>query len=134
MFVLEFAGEGAKARDEGVVARVMGHGDTGAVGRVEVAGPVVVLSMRHPNEYYTGGAEPDGVWWNPAGLFGLETGNTISTKDFYRLYEGYSPIPKTSSRGTRARRTAPPASTSPSAPTRASPHSGPLRDLSSART
>ena len=49
------------------------------------------LSMRHPNEYYTGGAEPDGVWWNPAGLFGLKTGNTISTKDFYRLYEGYSP-------------------------------------------
>ena len=49
------------------------------------------LSMRHPNEYYTGGAEPDGVWWDPAGLFGLETGNTISTKDFYRLYEGYSP-------------------------------------------
>ena len=48
-------------------------------------------SMRHPNEYYTGGAEPDGVWWNPAGLFGLENGNTISAKDFYRLYEGYSP-------------------------------------------
>ena len=48
-------------------------------------------SMRHPNEYYTGGAEPDGVWWNPAGLFELKTGNTISTKDFYRLYEGCSP-------------------------------------------
>ena len=48
-------------------------------------------SMRHPNEYYTGGAEPDGIWWNPAGLFGLENGNTISAKDFYRLYEGYSP-------------------------------------------
>ena len=47
--------------------------------------------MRHPNEYYIGGTEPDGVWWNPAGLFGLETGNTISAKDFYRLYEGYSP-------------------------------------------
>ena len=45
-------------------------------------------SMRHPNEYYTGGAEPDGVWWDPGGLFGLKTGTTISTKDFYRLYEG----------------------------------------------
>ena len=21
-------------------------------------------SIRHPNEYYTGGAEPNGVWWD----------------------------------------------------------------------
>ena len=27
-------------------------------------------SFRHPNEYYTAGEEPDGVWFNPKGLFG----------------------------------------------------------------
>ena len=42
VFVLEFAGEGAKACDEGVVARVMGNGDAGAVCGLEVAGPVFV--------------------------------------------------------------------------------------------
>ena len=31
-------------------------------------------SFRHPNEYYTAGEEPDGTWFNPAGLFGLEDG------------------------------------------------------------
>ena len=28
-------------------------------------------SFRHPNEYYTAGEEPDGVWFNPNALFGL---------------------------------------------------------------
>ena len=27
-------------------------------------------SFRHPNEYYTAGEEPDGVWFNPEGLLG----------------------------------------------------------------
>ena len=27
-------------------------------------------SFRHPNEYYIAGEEPDGVWFNPNGLFG----------------------------------------------------------------
>ena len=33
-------------------------------------------SFRHPNEYYTAGEEPDGVWFNPTGLFGLADGGT----------------------------------------------------------
>ena len=32
-------------------------------------------SYRHPNEYYTAGEEPDGTWFNPKGLFGLEDGD-----------------------------------------------------------
>ena len=42
VFVFEPGGEGAKARDERVVAGVMRDGDAGAVGRVEVGGPVLV--------------------------------------------------------------------------------------------
>ncbi len=48
-------------------------------------------SFRHPNEYYTAGEEPDGVWFNPAGLLGLENGGKIDSADFQRLYNGFSP-------------------------------------------
>ena len=43
------------------------------------------------NGYYTGGGEPDGIWWNPAGLLGLQHGATVGTDAFYRLCDGFSP-------------------------------------------
>ena len=48
-------------------------------------------SFRHPNEYYTAGEEPDGVWFNPAGLLGLESGGKVDSGDFHRLYNGFAP-------------------------------------------
>ena len=48
-------------------------------------------SFRHPNEYYTAGEEPDGVWFNPAGLLGLENGGKVDSGDFHRLYHGFAP-------------------------------------------
>ena len=48
-------------------------------------------SFRHPNEYYTAGEEPDGVWFNPAGLLGLENGGKVDSGDFHRLYNGFAP-------------------------------------------
>ena len=48
-------------------------------------------SFRHPNEYYTAGEEPDGVWWNPCGLFGLADGGRVDCRDFHRLYHGFAP-------------------------------------------
>ena len=48
-------------------------------------------SFRHPNEYYTAGEEPDGVWFNPRGLLGLENGGRVDSSDFHRLYNGFSP-------------------------------------------
>ena len=48
-------------------------------------------SFRHPNEYYTAGEEPDGVWFNPSGLLGLENGGKVDSADFQRLYSGFAP-------------------------------------------
>ena len=48
-------------------------------------------SFRHPNEYYTAGEEPDGTWFNPKGLFGLEDGGKVDSGEFHRLYHGFSP-------------------------------------------
>ena len=48
-------------------------------------------SFRHPNEYYTAGEEPDGVWFDPASLLGLENGGKVDSGDFHRLYNGFSP-------------------------------------------
>ena len=48
-------------------------------------------SFRHPNEYYTAGEEPDGVWFNPTGLFGLADGSKVDSSDFHRLYHGFAP-------------------------------------------
>ena len=48
-------------------------------------------SFRHPNEYYTAGEEPDGVWFNPKGLFGLTDSGKIDSSDFHRLYNGFAP-------------------------------------------
>ena len=48
-------------------------------------------SFRHPNEYYTAGEEPDGVWFNPRGLLGLENGGKVDSSDFHRLYNGFAP-------------------------------------------
>ena len=48
-------------------------------------------SHQAANGYYTGGGEPDGIWWNPAGLLGLQHGAPVGTDAFYRLCEGFSP-------------------------------------------
>ena len=48
-------------------------------------------SFRHPNEYYTAGEEPDGVWFNPKGLFGLADSGKVDSSDFHRLYNGFAP-------------------------------------------
>ena len=48
-------------------------------------------SFRHPNEYYTAGEEPDGVWFNPRGLLGLQNGGKVDSGDFHRLYHGFAP-------------------------------------------
>ena len=48
-------------------------------------------SFRHPNEYYTAGEEPDGTWFNPRGLLGLEDGQKVDSGHFHRLYSGFSP-------------------------------------------
>ena len=49
-------------------------------------------SFRSPFHYYNGGDEPDGVWWNPSGLFGLEDGDDIEATAFQNLHSGRSPI------------------------------------------
>ena len=48
-------------------------------------------SYRHPNEYYTAGEEPDGAWFNPKGLFGLDDGAKVDSGEFRRLYNGFAP-------------------------------------------
>ena len=48
-------------------------------------------SYRHPNEYYTAGEEPDGTWFNPRGLFGLDDGAKVDSGEFRRLYNGFAP-------------------------------------------
>lgn len=48
-------------------------------------------SHRSPFHYYNGGDEPDGRWWNPTGLFGLEDGADIDPEAFQALYSGLSP-------------------------------------------
>ena len=48
-------------------------------------------SYRHPNEYYTAGEEPDGTWFNPKGLLGLEDGGKVDSGHFHRLYAGSAP-------------------------------------------
>ena len=48
-------------------------------------------SFRHPNEYYTAGEEPDGVWFNPHALFGLTDSGKIDSSDFHRLCNGFAP-------------------------------------------
>ena len=48
-------------------------------------------SFRHPNEYYTAGEEPDGTWFNPKGLLGLQDGGKVDSGQFHRLYSGFAP-------------------------------------------
>ena len=68
----------------------------GGSNRVKLASAAYYLtqqcSYRHPNEYYSGGREPDGVWFNPTGMFGLPDRGKIDSRDFLRLYDGYSPL------------------------------------------
>ena len=54
-------------------------------------------SHRPVEEYYLSGEEPDGVWWNPAGLFGdgrvgMGHGKAVDSADFHRLYNGFHPV------------------------------------------
>ena len=42
-------------------------------------------------QYYQGGEEPDGVWWNPQGMFGLDDRGLVGTRAFRRLYAGFDP-------------------------------------------
>ena len=57
-------------------------------------------SHRPPDDYYTSGEEPDGVWFNPTDLLGgpdsamdsaMYNGATIDSADFYKLYRGLHP-------------------------------------------
>ena len=48
-------------------------------------------SFRHPNEYYTAGEEPDGVWFNPKVLFGLADHGKVDSSEFHLLYNGFAP-------------------------------------------
>ena len=53
-------------------------------------------SFRPPDEYYTGGEEPDGIWWNPSALFesgehSLNDLSVVDSADFYKLYNGFHP-------------------------------------------
>ena len=50
-----------------------------------------MASQRDMLDYYNCGIEPDGTWWNPDRLFGLEDGAPIDPRQFRRLYAGYSP-------------------------------------------
>ena len=57
-------------------------------------------SFRHPNEYYTAGEEPDGVWFSAGGcrhpkskfttpgLFGLSDGGKVATTVIIQLHSG----------------------------------------------
>ena len=49
-------------------------------------------SHRPAGDYYVCGEEPDGRWWNPHGLFGLEDGGRVRDTAFYRLHAGIDPV------------------------------------------
>ena len=51
-------------------------------------------TFRPPGEYYLSGEEPDGVWWNPKGLFKFTHGEEVDSADFYSLYAGFDPDTK----------------------------------------
>ena len=41
--------------------------------------------------YYDSGEEPDGIWWNPDGMLGLDDGTNVESREFRQLYHGYDP-------------------------------------------
>ena len=49
-------------------------------------------SYRPAGDYYVGGEEPDGVWFNPTGLFEIADGGKVETADWMALYRGFSPV------------------------------------------
>ena len=59
-------------------------------------------SFRHPNEYYTAGEEPDGVWFNPHALFGLTTAARSTAVTFTGCTTASHRTPEASSHKTRA--------------------------------
>ena len=48
-------------------------------------------SHRPAGEYYLAGEEPDGVWYNPHGMFGLKDGDKVLADAFYTLHSGFHP-------------------------------------------
>ena len=48
-------------------------------------------SHRQPGEYYLAGEEPDGVWYNPHGMFDLKDGDKVLADAFYTLHSGFHP-------------------------------------------
>ena len=50
----------------------------------------MTLSERSPAEYYTGGIEPDGVWYNPKSCLEIEDGGKVEAKEFKNLFEGFT--------------------------------------------
>lgn len=48
-------------------------------------------SHRPAEEYYTAGEEPDGLWYNPYGMFGLKDGDKVLADAFYTLHSGFHP-------------------------------------------
>lgn len=46
-------------------------------------------SYRPADSYYVGGEEPDGVWFNPSGLFDLADSGKVETADWMALYGGF---------------------------------------------
>ena len=42
-------------------------------------------------DHYVGGVEPDGIWWNPGGILGVEDRGTVDDHDFRCLYHGFEP-------------------------------------------
>ena len=48
-------------------------------------------SHRPMTQYYVGGDEPDGHWYNPNALFDLVDGDRVDSIDFRQLYLGFDP-------------------------------------------
>ena len=48
-------------------------------------------SHRPAQEYYIAGEEPDGIWYNPHGMFGLADGDKVLADAFYTLHSGFEP-------------------------------------------
>ena len=63
-------------------------------------------SFRHPNEYYTAGEEPDGVWFNPKGLFSLADGGKVDSSDFHPAVSRLRPEHRRQAHTKRGQRTA----------------------------
>lgn len=64
-------------------------------------------SLHPATEYYVGGIEPDGMWYNPTNQLNLVNGGRINPREFTQLFNGFSPegIPLTRNSGKENRAT-----------------------------